>query len=98
MAWDANKFTELGNLLAELQDQGGPIDKESPKYKKVEQLLKQLYQAFSRLERIPYQDSQCHISTRSGLESPWEHTSYWSPVPVKFPGLRPPMPFPGERE
>ena len=48
MAWSTEEFTRLGNLLTQLQDQGGPVDPESQEYKQVEQLLRKLTQASTR--------------------------------------------------
>jgi hypothetical protein len=48
MAWSTEEFTRLGNLLTQLQDQGGPVDPESQEYKQVERLLKKLTQASTR--------------------------------------------------
>jgi hypothetical protein len=48
MAWSTEEFTRLGNLLTQLQDQGGPVDPESQEYKQVERLLRKLTQASTR--------------------------------------------------
>ena len=48
MAWSTEEFTRLGNLLTQLQDQGGPVDPESQEYKQIERLLKKLEQAYNR--------------------------------------------------
>ena len=48
MAWSIEEFEELGGLLVEIQDQGGPVDPESQKYKQIERLLRKLEQAYNR--------------------------------------------------